>query len=240
MKTLNNFGIACLLFFLGGCFNPEDYESPDPGKIVWFVSGDTTVAADASSSAKIVAQISPDAAPERRKVVFKTSSGSFKNGSGDSVVVEANKDFQATAYLTSIKTLTSEVSIKARSVKSDVTRKIEFTKAYPDKIAVTVDSFAIENNFKSEVLITASLSLNNGGKPSVGHRVNFKATDQGGHDLGHFLNGQDFAFTGADGKTSIRYSAGETSYKGPLTITAVTATSDGTSINHATIIYLTN
>lgn len=161
MKTLIK---NCIMFFCLGslctsCFNPDDYVSPKEDLIKLVKIEDTKKIANGVDAALITAQISDKAAPGRKKVIFKTSLGYFLGGKGDSIVVEADESFVASAKVASLKDGTANITAKD-------TVSINFSKALPDNISVSVDSFSVTNSFKSEILITASLSAPNGGKPS--------------------------------------------------------------------------
>jgi len=241
MKALIQY--ISIFFFLGifftSCFNPEDYVTPDDD-IIRFRNGEDTIkiTANGIDTAVIKAQISNEAALSRRRVTFKTNLGSFVGGKGDSIVVEADNAFKASASLTSVKTGTANVTAKIMGIKTQNTVKVAFAPAYPTKITVAVDSFAIANNFRSEVVITASLSAPEGAKPSEGYSVEFFLKDAGGNDIGAFLNNDNTSSTGTDGKAKIRYSAGEVDQEGYLTITATTKDINGNNISGTTRIFL--
>jgi len=231
-------GFSCIL--LVSCFKEDAYNNPSPDKIINFTISDQTIAADAISTVSIKVKISEDAAPDRRKVVFKTSLGSFVNGVGDSIVVTVGSNYEASANLLSVIAAEATVSASIQSVKALNEPKVTFSKAFPDIISVLVDSFVIYNNFSSETLITSTLSKTNGGKPSRGHLVSFQVTDLSGNPLGTFLNGISTSTTNNDGKASVRYSAGPISYLGFLIIRATTQKEDGSQISITTQIYLSH
>ena len=210
-----------------GCFNPEDYDTPPVSSdLIWLVSGNAKdVPANGATRAKVVVQISDKAAPGRRTVVFWTTSGAFVGGKGDSIAVEVDRNFRASAELTNTSPKKAEVYAKIRGISTVDSVRIDFIQAYPDKISsVTVDSFAVRANYKSEVWITASLGSGNG-VPSMGYPVTFAVTQLDGKtSVGGFLNNNPVAKTDASGKARIRYSPGVTAYENFAIVKATTTT----------------
>jgi hypothetical protein len=240
MKNILIYAYLIIVSGMGtACYNPDDYINIDEDKIISLDKKDTTIVADGVSSVPVVVRISDESVRGNRSVIFKTDLGFFKNGKGDSIVVNANEDFKAFASLASLRTGTATVSAKILGVKAKNNYRVTFEKAYPDKIVVSVDSFAIANNYQSEVLITASMSTNNGGKPSAGHPVSFFVSNANGVPLGDFLNNISTGISDIEGKVRVRFSAGEVDQNGYLTITATTTTATG-SISGTTRIYLFN
>jgi hypothetical protein len=239
-KKVEIFVCLASVMLLISCFNPDDYKNPDSAKIITLLSIDTTAIADGANAVPVKVRISADAANNKRKVVFKTSLGSFKGGAGDSIVVTAGENFMAMANLVSVNTGLATVYAKILTVKTKSQMKVTFTKAFPETVKVSVDSFQIKNTFKSEITITASLARGNGGIPSTGTPVTFRVQDQAGNDVGTFLNNTNISTSGSDGKTKIRYSAGPTTYQGYLTITATIVKSDGVTTSATTRIFVTN
>lgn len=229
--------IVCALSI--ACYNPDDYIDIDKNKIIYLEKKDTTSIADGINKVTVKVKISDEAAREKREVIFKTDLGSFQNGS-DSIVVDAEDNFMASASLASLVAGTATVSAEIMGVKAQNTYTIKFDKAYPEKITVSVDSFAIANNFQSEVLITASLETNNRGKSSAGHPVSFIVTNGNGEAVGTFLNNINTGTSDMKGKVFIRYSAGEVNQSGYLAITATTTTVTGSSISGTTHIFLSD
>ena len=230
----------CIGSLCTSCFNPDDYVTPKDDIIKLVKGEESEKLANGVDAALITAQISDKAAPGRRKVIFKTSLGFFLGGKGDSIVVEADESFKASAKVVSLKAGTANVTAKIMEIKAKDVINITFSKAFPDSISVSVDSFSVANSFKSEILITASLSAPNGGKPSAGHEVMFSVNDSVGNNIGTFLNNINTSKTDTDGKAKIRYSAGEVDQEGYLTVIATTEDEDKNEITATTRIYLSN
>lgn len=240
-KSVLKWCILLLAISIYGCFDPEDYEQVVASdKNIWFISDNIPgVFADGVSSGTISVAITEKASVGRRTVVFKASSGAFKGGSGDSVVVEVSRDFKASAQLTSLRAGTVTVTAEILGLRADGERKIEFKKAFPNDITVHVDSFSVASDYKGEVSIAASLSAANNGKPSIGHEVSFNVVDAlTNQTIGDFLNNQFTANTDENGIASIRFSPGVVKFKGYAIITAITNISDSQVKSNKTRIYI--
>ncbi|WP_223653140.1 hypothetical protein [Hymenobacter psoromatis] len=224
------------------CYRADKYNNPDPSLLTLdniTVSG----AADGSTPTEIKAHISSDATRAKRTVVFKTTLGSFKEGKGDSVLREASDNFTATAELTSTTVGTAIVSAKAYGITAKDKALVSFQRAYPNSITVTVDSFAISNRINSELIITATVKLDNGRKPSVGtpiiFNVYYPSNPAGPLTLaGAFVNNIRQASSDANGIARIRYSPGGVNYQGDLTITATTANPGAPDPTASTTVFL--
>jgi len=239
MRKLVRVGLAAIgAFCLWGCFNPDKYNDIKPKGIIAFTTGDgTTVPADGSSSFSVTVQISKDAVAAKRNVVFKTTLGSFKGGTADSIVVAVDTNFNATAKLVSLNMGPAVVSAKILGVTASGGPKVTFSPAYADSVKVAVDSFSIRNNFKSEVVVTASLKSGKG-KPTIGQVVNFSVVDAAGNPVGTFLNGIATGTSDMAGQVQLRYSAGNTAYMGWLTIRAAAVSGSAPPVSGTTQIYL--
>jgi len=222
------------------CFKEDEYKKSDPDKIIRFVTADPAVVADGVSTALLQIQLSEDAAPDKMTVVFKTTSGTFVGGAGDSLVAKAGTDFIASARLAGTRPGNATVTAKILNISAAASPVVVFNRAFPDKVTASVDSFVIHTNYSSEIPISAVVSTANGGKASQGTTVYFSVTDAGGLPVGSFLNNQTSTSSGADGKASIRYSAGPNVTPGFLTIKDSVQKADGTYINATTRIYLSN
>jgi hypothetical protein len=221
------------------CFKKEDYDHVDSASLIKFKLHNQSQFADGNSSVNIQVIVDSKVAPAKRVVVLKTSLGSFISGKGDSIVVKADDNLLVSADLVSAKdgaaTITAYISNYAITDLTPVT----FKPAYPVKITASVDSFSIKNSFKSEVVITASLKSDKG-VPTQGQVVTFSALSPTGTPIGAFINGINTAQSNASGIATIRFSAGQTSTTGKLTISAQVNKEDGTPISGITYIYLTN
>lgn len=222
------------------CFKEDDYELTKASDVIGIeIDTVTQVEANGSAAALIKINLSNEAIPGRRKVMLKTDLGNFAGGNGDSILVMVDNNFYGEARLTSTRPGKASVKAIIAGLEQKVDGSVNFIRAYPDKITVSVDSFSISNSFKSEALITAALSSGNG-VPSIRQKVKFVVLTSGGQPIGTFLNQVNTAETDASGKAHIRFSAGETSITGMLTVVAEAARADGTNISNLTYIHLTH
>jgi hypothetical protein len=233
-------GIALMAFQASGCFNPKDYDNIKPAGIIEFTTNNTMVPADGASSYTVQVKISSDAAKGKRTVVFKTTLGSFKGGTADSIKVDADTNFVCTAKLTSVKIGVATISAKILNVQAARGPDVTFSQAFPANITVSVDSFAIKNSFQSHVILTANMTTANNGKPTVGQIVSFSVVDPGMNPIGFFLNNINTGPSDVNGNVQVSYSAGNTTYTGVLTVIATTAVPGSVPISGKTQIYLTN
>ncbi|MFD2936145.1 hypothetical protein [Spirosoma flavum] len=227
IRRLAGIALGSLLAF--GCFNPDDYDTPPSSTDkISFISADVyDKVADGVDAAEVKVRISDKASPGRRTVIFKTSSGFFVGGKGDSIAVPAMEDFTAAAQLKSLIATTAEVTAKILTVEAPDSRKVTFKRAYPSEIVVTVDSFAVTSPYVNKTTLTASLRTENGGKPSIGHPVEFsvrqpESTSPSSTTIGDFLNNNSTAKTDANGQAIIRYTPGANAQKGYATVVAST------------------
>ena len=177
------------------------------------------------------AKISEKAATNRRTVIFKADQGFFQGGKGDSIAVEADKFFIAKAQVSSLRVGLITVTAKIQGIKAESSKTITFDKSFPSAIAVSVDSFATAIDYKDEVVLTATLSTDNGGKPSIGHEVRFEVVRADNQiPIGDFVNNKSVSKTDADGKARIRYTPGVTTYQGYVQIRAITRKADNTDL----------
>lgn len=229
---------GALLLLGTGCFNEDTYDLVE-GKDIVNLHVDTLskVQANGHESAIIDVNISNNADPSRRNILLKTSLGSFVGGKGDSIIVTANHGFRTEAKLISTKVGSATISATISGLKATSSGAVKYIRAYPDRITVTVDSFAVSDTFKDEIIITASLKSGNG-IPSEKHLVTFNVLDFNGNPIGFFLNNRNNAETNESGKASIRFSPGTTGSSGQLKIVADTQTEDLSSLVATTYINL--
>lgn len=231
------FGIAMLLL-MTSCFKKEAYDLVKGEELIQINIDSTTAVADGKSGVFVTATLSSKAIPSKRILVLKTNLGSFVEGKGDSIVLKADDRFTAKAFMGSTQTGKASITGTIAGYKNTSTAEVTFTKSYPSRISVSVDSFSVHNSYKSEVLITASLNSLNGGVASRGHEVAFSVVSANGANVGVFLNGRNTATTDVAGKATIRYSAGEAGITGRLTVVAQTLKADNSTASNTTYIYL--
>ena len=168
------------------------------------------VAADGFSTILITASINKNfAAPQT--MVFTTDVGTFSNGQ-KTINITADPEGNINAYLKSDAATAAHVSLSFGGINRNYT--LNFVRAIPDYMLLTSANSLIAGigNF---VPITASLKRNIG-KPGADFTFEYSATDANGNPLGLFTNGKS---SDASGEATVNYSAGNTTYKGPVKIT---------------------
>jgi hypothetical protein len=104
--SLASLALAALLLSAGRCYDKDDFSPTAPETLDALVlstaGGATTLPADGVSRLRIVAQISPDASPDRRTVLFSTTAGTLIGTAANGMVaVPADGTGRATIELQS-------------------------------------------------------------------------------------------------------------------------------------------
>jgi hypothetical protein len=191
-----------------------------------------TLLADGATLTEIVATLDPTVRTAQRSVSFSTTAGTWVGATGTSVQVNADASGRASALLKAPLEATRGI-ITATSGTSTVSKGIQFTADVPTSIQVTPTSFALKAGAAYETMITALVRRSTGSGLS-GVQVDFRATDTTSKDLGVLTTP---ASTDANGSVAVRYTAGETQYRGRVLISA---TVKGTSISDRTAIVIIN
>lgn len=107
LASLASISLAALLLAAGRCYDKDDFSPTAPetrdALVLSTATGATTLPADGLSRLRIVAQISPDASPDRRTVLFSKTAGTLL-GTADAngkVAVPADGTGRATIELQS-------------------------------------------------------------------------------------------------------------------------------------------
>ncbi|WEK34604.1 MAG: hypothetical protein P0Y53_19125 [Candidatus Pseudobacter hemicellulosilyticus] len=201
-----------------GDFLLEDsvyFTAPDPEQLIRFTPGSFPAGvADGATAIEIKAQINNKMPAGRRKVSFRTDGGSFAAGSTvNSVEIEPDASGLARVLLRSRQEGFSTVTVEHNGINRSA--EVEFKKAMPDQLSVETP-FTIQAGIASQVTVTAQLSRQTG-LPSSGFEILYTAFTKDGAAIGLFKTQKA---SGADGKATVLYSAGNTTYRGPVTITA--------------------
>jgi hypothetical protein len=192
------------------------------------------VPADGASVTTVTAQVDLTAVPSVKQVVFTTTLGTF--GGGATVTVPADATGTARAQLrapadsgTAIVTATAGGVTRALLVAFDL--------APPTRLELTAEKLALPAGIANTVKLTAT-PLRTVGSPSPGTFVTFSADTVGGHGGGFGRFSAPGVLLRAGAATS-SFSAGETSYRGPVIVRAI-ATLAGQSVSDSTIVTVTN
>ena len=172
------------------------------------------IPADGQSTAELVAVLTSDASADRRKVIFKTTSGSF-GATGNSITITAvyeNGKLVARATLTA-STRPGQVSVSVQpefdsSVGEFVLSKnIAFTNSVPVSLELETSSYGIGSNFTNSILLTGILRNAEGKNVSENYEVIFEdLTMSNSAAPGQFI--EQHLLTQDSSKVSARYQAG--------------------------------
>jgi hypothetical protein len=180
------------------------------------ISTNKSLPADGSSIIELNAIIPSNADDSKRTVTFSTSDGVFVSTSTKTDQQKADITGKAISQLKS--TLTPAIIfISAELAGYKRTEKIEFLRAYPEKIIVetgTQDYKVKESNYP---IITTKL-IRSIGKPSLNTEVILKAFDASGtNEIGIFKN---LTFSNSSGEVSANFVLSQLTYRGKCIIKA--------------------
>lgn len=139
------------------------------------------IMADGKSVVTVSVEINQESSIDRRKIVFKTSSGSFNATGTSSAIVDAqyeNGKLLAKAVLKS-GTKPGEVNVSVQPdfdspVKEFVeSMSVNFLPSVPSSFKIAPSSYGIASNFLKEVAITGYLKNASGNFVSEGYSVSF-------------------------------------------------------------------
>lgn len=185
------------------------------------------IEAPAGATVTCTATIPEGAAIELRGLEFRTTAGVFvADEPKDSIKVEASAEGTATALLTHTKPEVAKVTAKVVDVTS-APAKVTFTEAPAPgalhrAVSLSTDAFGIQATALDEVDVAVVVEAEDETVPKVGSEVVICFYQAG--DVKH-VEGRvrDQTQSDAQGRVSAKITAGETSYRGPLTISACPA-----------------
>lgn len=129
LAHLGALALAALLLTAGRCYKEEDFSPTAPptqnALVLSTATGATTLPADGVSRLRIVAQISPDASPDRRTVVFSATAGTLiGTAANGTVAVPADGSGRATIELQSAQQVGESVVTAGIQGVAGVTRQL--------------------------------------------------------------------------------------------------------------------
>lgn len=172
------------------------------------------IAADGKSTVSVSVEINQKSSSDRRKIIFKTSSGSFTSSGTSSATVEAkyeNGILMAKAVLKA-GTKAGEVTVSVEpefdsSVKEFVeSRSINFISSLPLSLELEPSSYGLAANFLGETKITGYLKNSTGNFVSEGYKVSFSDFLPDGSPAGGMIREAHLTTTDSS-KVSFIYSA---------------------------------
>jgi hypothetical protein len=203
-----------------------NFTAADPNTVIDFVAAPGSAPADGATISSFTVQLSP-ALPLGTQVTFQATAGRFQPENAASVTRTADGSYRVTADLASPTTLGSgRVTATANNVSRQTT--IDFVRALPNLITVaTGGTFEVAPSTSTGVTVTGTF-LRNIGTVTAGTVATFRATTSSGTAIGFF---RDVTTVSAAGIATATFLAGETDYRGPVTITVG---AEGSSVTGST------
>lgn len=205
-----------LFFTLAACFNPVEYnigEGYDLDDVLKFeiLSNSHEIPADGFSKITLRAVIPQNTDSDKRTVTFATTSGKFVGGSNTHSVLADSKGsalvmLQSTQFID-----TAIVTVNIANFKRE--EQIVFTQALPSSIRLDANTFELKASLSISTTITAILERLIG-VPTIGTEVQFTTKPD---TVGLFRKD---TLSNKDGIASVIFSAGNTNFRGLLTIQA--------------------
>lgn len=226
--------LPAVLALAAACNEPGPADPNGPG-VLSLALESATAPADGATVLAVTGMVDPDTRGEQRKLTFTTSAGSFTEGDGKTVTVTADENGVARVGL---RAPAEPAMTRVRVSVENVVRQdsVIFTRALPEAITVEPEKFALSAGIRNEIRVTAQLRRSTG-KVSPLTPVSFRAYRAGtNQEIGLF--GVPTA-SDANGVVTVRYTAGNTTYRGPVRIVATFA-GEGAPVSGEAVIEITD
>lgn len=200
-----------------------------------FAASSHLVAADGASLTQLIAVVPSGGGTIGRSVIFSTTAGTLVGASAPTVTVteSASSSDSATVLLQAPRDSLFAL-VRASAGSTVLQDTIRFTRALPMWIDLDPQQFAVKPDPTIVINITAYLRRTPG-LVSPGTRVRFGLSGPAGADLGTL--GAP-SMTDAQGAAVVRYAPGNTTYRGPVLITADADGANGTSVRGQTTVQI--
>jgi hypothetical protein len=206
------------------------FSSPNYDTYLQLGTSSPSILADGFTSAQIEVEQPIDTKDDFISITFTTTKGTFENGTKtitkSSLVVKNGDQYTRKAIVqltstTQIGDAVVEATIKNTSKKITV----KFEKAFPEDIQLTTSALSLAPGFNNSITLTTNI-LREKGIPSAGHEATLQVFDKNGTEIGSFLN----LVTTSDGNGNLsnKFTLGNQSYSGNLTVRATTKNQSGT------------
>lgn len=231
-KFATAFLVATALALTSACEDITDPpKAPDPVKFpgLTSVSAPAEAPGDGATLVRIQATVDTSLTGETRVVKFTTTAGTFSDKT--EITVRADSAGLAIAQL---RAPSDSVTALIIATAGSTARRVEvrFTAALAERVDLDPSSFSVEAGASEEIDLTATLRRTRG-TPSPGSRVSFAAQDSTGAPIGRFSSAPP---SNATGTVVTRFSPGDTSYRGAVTITATTSGISGPIAGTTTVV----
>lgn len=207
------------------------FTAADPAAIVEFVAAPDSAPADGASISSFTVQLSPSL-PLGTQVQFQATAGTFQPENTATVSRTADGSYRVTADLASPTTIgRGRVTAAANNVSRQV--PIDFQRALPNVITVATNgTFEVRPSNSQGVTVVATF-LRDIGTVSANTVATFRATTDTGASIGFF---RDVTTVNASGTATAVFLAGQTSYRGPVTVTVGAQGSAVTGTTQLTVV----
>lgn len=160
---------------------------------------------------------------DARKLTFTTSAGAFTDGGDKTVTVIANEHGVARVGLRA-PTQAGVVRVRLSAGAAERVDSVVFIRAAPEQVLVDAEKFAVAAGVKNELKVTAQLRRGVG-VVTPGTTVSFHAFRAGTpEELGQF--GVP-TLSDSAGQVTVRFTPGNTAYRGPVRIVATAGGATG-------------
>jgi len=188
-----------------------NFTAPDPPTAFKLNPITDGTSADGVTTVTIGAVVNKALLFTAQNVIFTTDGGTFGNGNA-SITQTADSSGNVTAYLKSSTFGTYHVSLSNNGVIQTV--PVSFVKAVPDFIVLSAAT-SLASGYANTLAIAIALKRNIGAT-SPNFLMDYKAVDVNGLGTGIFSSG---TASDASGNAAVNFTMGNSSYKGPVTIT---------------------
>jgi hypothetical protein len=215
------------ILLLAACYD----DTPQmPETLILTLSADS---APADGSTLVRAEARTEEEDESVDVTFSTTRGGFVGAEAASAKVPTVEGLA----VAELRSPTTPGVARVRVVRGTAIREdsVLFVRARAQSITVEAERFALAAGIANSVNVTATLRRGSGAV-TAGEEVTFRAREEGtGILIGQFSTPTP---SDASGRVTVRFSAGDTSYRGPVRITA-TYGSDPSAISASVVIQIT-
>ena len=207
------------------------FTAANPSTVIQFIAAPASAPADGATISSFTVQLSPEL-PLGTQVTFQATAGLFQPDGVASVTRNADGSYQVSADLASPTAIgTGRVTATAHNVTQQTT--INFQRALPNVITVATNgTFVVQPSNSTGVTVTGTF-LRNIGTVTAGTVATFRATTAAGAPIGFF---RDVTTVSAAGTATATFLAGETDYRGAVTITVGAEGSSVTGTTGITIV----
>lgn len=168
------------------------------------------IPSDGVSTMAIPVSMNKSLAAVDKKITFTSTAGSFQVPSP--VVIGADSDGKLTGFLKASTPGPVYLTLSAMGITRNLT--VNFTKAGPDFLLLSGNA-SLAHGITNATTLTINLRRNTG-TPNADFLFDYKAVDASNNVIGIFSNGTS---SNTAGTATVSYTAGETDYRGLVTIT---------------------